>query len=286
MAARWLALLAFACASSGPAVTPTGKAPSAKEAAKGARDLLKEAYASLRRGDVDGMQALATPDVLVVGPAADAVFSTRTDAIVALSRAFSPQKRYRVTSRALRVVAAPSGRSAWAVDRVDIEGVPYHLSAMLVESDEFWQIAALHLGRAAPGADQPPVPAALSGGVGAGAEEVAERFKQAARAPERLLDQLAGHDDVGFLGPSTKAVARGQKAFKKTWKKLVAKHLRIAPHETRALLAPDGGLGWVIANADISDDETKALRHRYSLVYERAGAEWRLAVVHASVGDR
>jgi hypothetical protein len=281
-----------ACGSTTTSTEPAAAGSvSRSEASSAARDVMVEAYSSLRRGDVDGFQALATPDVFVVGPGAGDVLVSRTDAVVALSTGLasgSANKKHKVTSRALQVTASPGRKSAWAVDRIDFDGAPYHVTAILVESDEIWQIAAVHVGHAGGIPDKkPPKAAALPGGVGPGAEDVAARFKEAMANPERVLDQLSDRKEVIIVGTSAKDISRGLKAIKKSWKKKVKRNPKMAViGEVRAGVTPDGTLGWVLANVDVEDDAIEKLHHRYALVYERDGPQWRLLSVHASLGSR
>src|SRR5687768_2032953 len=86
--------------------------PARQEAGKRARDVIVEAYTSVRRGDVDGLQALATENVFVVGPAAGAVFISRSDTVVAMAGALGHGEKHKLTSRALQVTASPAARSA------------------------------------------------------------------------------------------------------------------------------------------------------------------------------
>src|SRR5688572_24251600 len=82
-----------------------------KAAARTARDLVKEIYASLRRGDVPGLQSIVAPEVFVVGPRAADVYVTRSDAIVALTGALRSGDRHKLSSRGLKAVSSASGRS-------------------------------------------------------------------------------------------------------------------------------------------------------------------------------
>ncbi len=259
----------------------------AKDASKAARGLIQEIYGDLRRGDVSGVQSLVSPDVFVVGPGAPDVFSTRSDAVVALGSVLRSGDRHRITSRALKVSAAPGGHSAWASDALDVDGVTYSLTSVLVESDGLWNVVAVHVGRTLSGQQldaRPPARADLPGGVGKGAGEPLKLYRAGVAAPERFVEQLGGGPDVLVLGAGARDVVRGAKLVKKLWKKrLAAQPKMILDGDPRADVTPDGSLAWVFANVDVRVQGGAAEPYRSLVIYEREDGGWKLIAMHDSV---
>src|SRR5258706_4146724 len=149
---RWNVLFVAAVLGACGGASPAGvhaKEPvvDAGDAAKQARGVVTEIYGNLRRGDVGGIQSLIAPDVFAVGPGAGDVFSSRTDAVVALGGVMRSGDKHKLASRALAVTLAPGGHSAWASDALQVDGISLVISAVLVESDGLWNVVAVHVGR-------------------------------------------------------------------------------------------------------------------------------------------
>jgi len=275
----WLFVLTTAaCATTAPRDTaPTGgiEAVDSRGATRQAREVIEEGLGSLRRGDVDGLQSLLASDVFVVPPGTR-VFTARSDVVVALVDAFAPRRRHRVTPQGLQVASSPGGRAAWAAGRIDVDGVPYPVTAVLAESDGLWTVMALHLGPPYRSPNLGPGP--LPGGVDAAAEGVARLFREGASAPDKFSAQLADRNDAVVLGPSPRDMTRGAKAIQRLWRRRPGGRPTAVPESPmRASVTSDGTLAWVAANVS---------PQRYFTVYERTAEGWRLVAMHASLPAR
>ncbi len=200
----------------------------AEAAAQAARDVLDEAYRTLRMGSHDGLISLLAPDVYVVGPGVQ-VHVERSAALLVLADAFDAagDKKHTLKSNALRVGTAPGGHAAWATDQVVFDGVPFTMTAVLVDVDDLWVISAVHLAR--PVADKTvekwldegtlAVPGPLPGGVDERARDVVALVEEATVSRELLMDHLAERDDVMVAGRGTAKVLVGVEPVYKAWKK-------------------------------------------------------------------
>jgi hypothetical protein len=242
-----------------------------------AREIVKEIYSSLRRGDLDGLITIISPTVVAVGPDGE-VYTTREDLLVALGQPFRAGSRHKVTSRRLNVAASPSGKSASASDSLEIDGVDYRLTAVLAEVDGLWVVWAVALSRPRPApAASAKAPAPIPGGVADGLDGVMKLFAAALVTPEARGDQWGEGKRVSWFTPTANEATRGRKAIRKQAKKSPPPAL-VGKGAPRALATPDGGLAWVCAGAEDSD---KA-RHRVCATYERGPAAWQLVAWHDS----
>jgi hypothetical protein len=249
-----------------------------KDAASYARSTAKDVYRSLRRGKLDASQSLLSDQVFVVGPRAEDVYTGRTDAVLAVTAVIHAGDRHKLRSRGLVAEASVTGKSAWIVDRIEIDRRPHTVVAVLAEIDEIWYVVALHVASNKPSAVEAALPP-LVGGVDDGATAVVELARAGAEAPELFLDQLSDHKKTTVLGPGRKDHLRGKRGIERKWKRK-----RSAPvpfgvvGEPRAAVTPDGGLAWVVANTRVGDADD-AVPHRRMFVYERAGDSWRLVAM-------
>jgi len=292
------ASLLVACGAKPAPAAPTASADVEPDVAtRQAREVVEEIYRSLRRGNPDGIQPLLSAELFVAGPGAGDVFVGRADAVLALSKALDVGRKHRLTSRGLRVVAAPGGRSAWASDQIDVDGRAYTVTVVLASVDDLWIATALQIAR--PVAErtvrtlaesgQLARPAPVPGGVAEQARPVVQLFQDGTAGRARFLDQLADRGDAVVVGSGPREVTTGAKAIRKRWKRaLAARPTMQVQGDVRAEVTPDGALGWVCANVDLGGDGAAAVPHRSFYVYERDGAAWRLIAVHEAVptGDR
>jgi hypothetical protein len=182
-------------------------------------------------------------------------------------------------------------------DQIELDGTALRVTAVLVDVDELWMVAALQLSRPVPDAraaelrdaGKLPAPAALPGGVDDGAGGADELFRAGAKEPARFVDQLSPRKEALFYGPGPKAAVRGGKAIKKAWKKAYAAEAAPAMDvgAVRAGITPDGGLAWVSASLEVD-----AIPQRFFYVYEKKSGEgdegdeggaWRLVAAHHGV---
>jgi ketosteroid isomerase-like protein len=266
--------------------------PEIAETERQARDTIEEMYQTLRRGNPEGLLPLLAEDVFVAGPGAGDVFLTRTDALVALSGAFDGGRKHKLRSRDLRVVASPSGQSAWAADQIEIDGTPFAIVVVLASTDDLWFASAIHVARPVPAAKQKQLlasgrlapPAPLAGAVSDDARAAVTLFEQGAPDRARLLEQLADHDDTVVIGSGPREVTRGTKVIRKRWKKTVGRRpLMTMDKALRARATPDGAIAWVCANVQLGAEGGDALPHRSFSIYRRGQPGWQLMALQDAV---
>ena len=267
-------------------VVPEGDKKTRKEAVRQARGVIEEIYESIRRGDVDGLSAIVAPELIVIGPDSGKGTRARADALIALGEALGSGK-HDVESKELRVGASPAGASAWAVDRVVVDGKPMHFVALLTGADDLWSVTMVHLARPISSREADQAIGGLTGPPGMtaarGSEEVGKLLQSMAAAPELILEQL-GEDEDSVLVPGTsRTLTVGRKAIRKLWKKV----MKAAPAWTllggvASGLSSDGSLGWAWAHVDVAIDGPP-LTHRVFAIYRQSGGTWDLLVVHPAV---
>jgi hypothetical protein len=270
-----VALLASACSGAArtPATTVADK-DARKDTAKQARGLIQDAYSAIRHGHGANAQTLLADRAFVVGPAAGDLFGGRSDTVVAVTSRFEITDRHRVRSRGLVAVSSPTGHSAWAADRVDIDRARLTLVAVLAQVDDIWYAVAVQLGREPGGAGAETLPP-LGGRVDGGAAEVVDLVREGAAEPAKFLDQLAEADTL-IIGPGKRDQTRGKRGIKRLWKKRkLADHPIEIDGEPRAGATPDGALVWVVANSRTGE----ASPQRILWLYQRAEDGWRLVLM-------
>jgi len=276
------ALAGCATTSSQRAAAEVGGKDEQRTAVTRAREIVQEGYKALRRGDVDSLHALLGADVFAVGPAAGDVFTNRSDVVVALSSRLSRAK-HKVSSRGLHVVSSPGGHSAWAADRIEIDGAAYRMTAILSERDEMWVIDAIHLSRPADEGDASAGPG-LTLLVGPGAGDIATLFREATGTPAKLPDQLADSKDALVIGAGGQSPTKGTKAIRKLWRKAFdpppVLELRGG---IRAGVGVDGTLGFACASIGVGEDGGKPVGQRFFFLYERETRGWKLIAIHRSI---
>lgn len=311
--------LVIGCKSPSPEV-PAQEPGDPDEAKKEIKALLGEVYQGVRRANAPGMMSLAAPDVFVAGPRHGDLGLERSDALVALDAAIRGKKSHKLKSTKLDVGAAVDGRSAWAVDQIDVDGKPYVVVALAAELDGLWALTAVHVARSGGAGEAPasPPPAWRAPAQGANPAHAAappdaeKVLAQLTGEPELRVDYLDHYADrqsiVVRASGGKKAALRGVKAIKKAWKKKPPVWTVAAP--LAAASTPDGAFAWVLAPASI-DDEPAGSR-RVLIVLEKfdveveadgegagdgggdgdaaeapviQGLPWRLVVLHESAPD-
>lgn len=294
-----LVAAAAGCGGKPEAREPKGEEVDPDEAEREARSVIEEAYGSMRRGNAEGLLPLLAEDLFVAGPRSADVGLARSDAVVALTAALDAARKpkHKVKSRDLSVVATAGGRSAWATDQVEIDGVPYALTALVAQIDDLWVITAIHVARTVPdkqlkkrvkdGALVRPAPIAAATPPDPKARELIALVTEAANDPAELLDQIGGGGDVIAIGTAPQAVTRGKKKIRKAWKKRDKKKATFTTlqGEPMVRLGADGAHAWVLANVDVSrdGDEDVVAPHRAFYVYARGDDGWELVVFHDAV---
>jgi ketosteroid isomerase-like protein len=274
---------------------PIGPAIDEKTAIKDAKGLAQEILQTLGRGNKDGLFALLDDAVIVFGPRRAGVATTRTNALVALGEVIDAKAKKKVALRAsaLDVVASQGGRSAWAYSVLAIDGAPHAVTAILVNSGDVWQVNAALIAKMPPKPSIKaelaktavvPVGAGAKENIGANARGAVERFQKGLLDQESWGTDLASHPNAIVIGPGAGEVTRGTKDVKKLWKKRVELHTRaVIAGETTAAVTADGQLAWVSAPITRAADRESPIPLRAFAVFDRAGAGWRLAMLHESL---
>ena len=298
MRALLLATL-VACGGGGAAsekpVAPKQTDVDEKQAEKDAKGLVEEIYETLGRGKKDNLFSLLDDSLIVLGPRKADALVTRTDALVALGDTFDPRAKDKVTlqSSALEVVASPGGRSAWAFDVIEVDGHAFAMTAILINTDDIWQVNVATLGRQASGKTiraelekQAIVPpgAMAKAKVDASARGAVERFQKGLLDQEAWGTDLASRSDAIFAGPAAGEVARGKKDIKKLWKKRVENKVRAATSgEITADTTPDGQLAWVSAPVTRVAEGEEPTPLRAFAVFEKGDDGWKMIALQESL---
>jgi hypothetical protein len=242
-----------------PPVAPEQEPGSPEDAEREVASLLGEAYQSIKRSNAPGMMSLIAADAFVGGPRQGDVGVERSAALVALGDALRVKKAHKVRSAKLRVGSAPDGRSAWAVDRVDVDGKPYVVVALAAEIDGLWALTTVHVAGVSKSATAPAAPLPAWSGEASGAH------RPAPPDAEKVLRQLTGEPDlrVDYLDhyadrqsilvrSSSKTPLYGVKSIKKAWKKKPPVWTVDAPLASAS--TPDGAFTWIVAPASLDGE--------------------------------
>ncbi len=219
----------------------------------------------------------------------------RADALVALGTVIDPKtkKKVALSSTAINVVASQGGRSAWAFDVVDIDGSPHAVTAILVNTDDLWQLEAVQIAATpaktsikselAKDAVVPPGAGAKTK-IAPGAKGAVERFQKGLLDQESWGADLSARSDSIVIGPSAGEVTRGKKEIKKVWQKRVEAKTRAAiSGDIVAATTPDGQIAWVSAPITRVADKEDPTPLRAFAVFEKSGSEWKLIALHEAV---
>lgn len=289
-------LLALAACGGAPPVAEPKQQPAigAKEATKGATDLVTSIYDSIGHGDSDGLMTLAAEKLVVFGPRRADASANRSDALVALGKEVSAKKKAPVGNSTLQVTPAQGGHSAWAFDVVDVGGEPMVITAVLTNSDDIWLVDAAALARApaakvaakelARDAVVPPGMAGVPAKVDPSAAKVADKFQHALGAQSEWGDDLTSRDAALVVGPAAGEVAHGKKDIKKLWKKRLKANTReVAVGDVTASATPDGMLAWVSAPVTRASDDAPPMPLRVFAIYEKRSDDWKLVALQESI---
>lgn len=298
--AALLATLAAAASACAPAKTPAAQMPKVgpaidtATAESDAKGLAGEVYNTLGRGKTDNLIPLLAPSLVVFGPRRLDALASRSDALVALGKVIDARKQAAVKSSELTVVPAPSGRSAWAVDVVVVDGTPLAVTAVLSNSDDLWLVDAATIARTPAKATvktELARDAVVPNGMAATPKPDERAQGAIAKFQAGLADQtrwgadLAEREHPVVIGPLAGEVARTKKDVKALWaKRAKAKVRELAVGDIAAAVTPDGELAWVsapVTRASADDDGVVPLR--VFAIYENTGGTWQLAALQESL---
>ncbi len=254
--------------------------------------MLDEIYESIGHSDTDSLMTLAVDPLVVYGPRKGDVHATRADALVALKDVVGKQKRA-VKSADLAVVASPGGRSAWAVDVIDIGGQPFAITAVLSNIGDVWQVSAADLAETpamkavrAELKQDAVVPPGMAGiaKVDPSAKPAVDKLAKGMADQSIWGDDLASRSDAVFAGPGSGDVVRGKADLKKLFKKRLKNNVReMLAGDTTAAMTADGQLAWVTMPVVRFEDDVDPIPLRVFAVFEKHDTEWKLIALQESV---
>jgi hypothetical protein len=297
---KWAALVALAACGGGSSSGTHSDKPKSEgvdetKAEKGARDLLGEIYEDINHADTDSLQPPLAVQLNIFGPRRADAFATRSDAVAALKTVVDPKakKKPSVKSGALAVVPSPGGRSAWAVDVMDIDGEPVAVTAVLTNADDIWllDVAALASTPAMKKVKKQlkqdavvPTGMTAAAKIDPLAQGAVDKFQKGLAAQAMWGEDLTARSDSVVIGPGEGDVTRGKSAIKKAWKKRVKANVReAAAGEITAAATPDKQLAWVTAPVVRFEDDEEPLPLRAFAVFEKNGSEWRMIALQESL---
>jgi hypothetical protein len=266
----------------------------AKEATKGATDVVTSIYDSIGHGDSDGLMTLAAEQLVVFGPRRGDALANRSDALVALGKEVSAKKKAEIGTSTLQVTPAAGGHSAWAYDVLDVGGEPMVITAVLTNSDDIWLVDAAALARTpaakvmakelARDAIVPPGMTGFAAKIDTPAQAVVDKFQHALGAQSEWGDDLAARDTALVIGPNAGEVAHGKHEVKKLWKKRLKANTReVAVGDIAAGTTPDGQLAWVSAPVTRASDDGAPVPLRVFAIYENRASDWKLVALQESI---
>ena len=295
---RVAALLALAAC--GGSSKPAAQAPKVEKidetsAEKGAKDLVEEIYEDISHADTDSLLSPLSNQLVVFGPRRADVFGTRADALVALKQLVDAKtkKKPALHSGGLSIVPSQGGRSAWAVDVLDVAGEPMAVTAILSDAGDIWLVEVAALAQTpsmktvrAQVKQDAVVPPGMTGiaKVDAGAQGAIDKFNKGLLAQQLWGDDLASRSDAVVIGPSAGDMTRGKSDIKKLWKKRIKNNVReVVSGDVTSGTTKDGQLAWVTAPVVRFEEDDDPLPLRVFAVFEKAGSEWKLIALDEAV---
>ena len=271
-----------------------------KSAARDATSVLDEIIGALRRGKTDALLPTVVDQLVVLGPGGDHHFTSRSDAVVAMSGYLNNHNDTLKISAGKPVVGvAMGGHSVWLVQNLTVGNDAFIVTALTSEKNGIARLAAVFLSpsmpmkkvRKAVKNQQLTIPARTLPGTikdDAGAAGALAAFTRGVvdnSLWEADLVAQSETDKALVIGPSVEQFAGDTKALKKYWKKRndngVALKLVDKP---RSGVTQDGQLAWVTAAVEQTEDNDDPLPLRIFAIYSHddEGA-WRLVALHQAV---
>jgi ketosteroid isomerase-like protein len=278
-----------------PAAAPKQPAVDERKAETDAKGLVTEIYQTIGHADTDGLMTLLAAPLVVFGPRRADSLGSRTDALVVLKQLVDPKAKTKpaLHSGALEVVASPGGHSAWAVDVVDIAGLPHVVTAVLSNSDDMWLVSAAAVGQTrsmkairAELKKDAVVPPGMTGiaKVDDQSKGAVDKFNRGLADQKLWGDDLSSRTDAVVIGPTAGDLTRGKADIKKLWKKRTKSNTRAtAAGEVTAASTADGQLVWVSAPIVQFADDDDPLPMRAFTVFEKNGAEWKMIALQETL---
>jgi hypothetical protein len=272
-----------------------------QQASKDAKGVLEEIIGSLRAGHTDALLPTVVDQLVVLGPGDKNAYTSRTDAVVAVSGYLNAHGGSLDIATGKPVVGiAPGGHSAWLVENITVGNDAYIITALTSEKNDIARLAALFISptmamkkvRKATQSGTLSIPAhnmPAAFKADASTAGVIAAFNKGIADPELWKEDLLAQSEVDkalVIGPTVEQFATGAKAMKKFWKKRsdggVALKVLDRP---RAGLMEDGRMAWVTAAVEQTEDNDDPLLLRLFAIYVRDdnAAPWHLTALHQAV---
>ena len=261
---------------------------------------VRKLHNAVEHKDIKWFGEFSTPDVFVLGSAADAVFNDRTQFLQGLQGLFAKlqDKDLLLHATETRVGICSSGRTAWFLDRfnVDVPGdndqpssIPVRLTGLLVR-DQDWHLSAaswsiplrdndyqyelLAAGKIPPGV-------AMQNRVSPAAQPLGEIIHKVMAQPSLMPSFYSTYPDTFTIGSTVDEVFFGPEG--KNWVgEIVQLPLRFAVRGgIQAAVSPDGCTAWLAANIDLSGGLTVPYRFFYIWLLGQDG--WQIVLSHDAV---
>jgi hypothetical protein len=251
------------------------------------KSLVAEGNDTLRRGRGEGLMPLIEPTAIIIGPSASAPLE-RSQALLRLDAELGTRKN--VTSRRPSIGLSSSGQAAWACQQLDVNGIRYWASAVVVDHDGLWTASTIFVGRLATSSQlaqwakanqlrRDEVKSADSAGLGA-------LFSEGVVSPEKRRAQLVDGNTAALWIDATGKTIEGAARIRKAWtprrskKKPEPAGDRVVG-DTASQVSPDGSLGWVLGHVERGDETRYPVR--VFQVYLRQPGGWKLSLIHETV---
>jgi ketosteroid isomerase-like protein len=304
---RGLALAAafslWGCAETSPSTTTATPVTARKIDETAARQavakVLTEQYVALERGDAAAWAQQLMPDVFSFGAGPGDVMLSRDEVVAFLSRSVKAGGKLAAKSTAMTVALSSDGRAAWASDIVELTldhtgkttVVPARLTAVLAEQNGAWWIVALHWSKGTPVEKlTTPGPKApklkdVDMSVSPGAQPVVDEFERGLVSTKDFLSAISDRTDALLLGVATEERVEGGTSIKdvlgEQFNQLGVRLRKLGG--VHASVTPNGRLGWVAANVELTTPSKARVPVRALAVYLNEGGLWRLVQAHWSV---
>lgn len=303
---RGVALAAAVGLCACPETTPTSTTTAAtvrkvdEGAARAAvAKVLTEQYVALERGDASGWAQQLMPDVFSFGAGPTDVMPSRDEVVAFLGRYVKAGGKLTAKSTAMTVALSSDARAAWASDIVELTlehgdkhtVVPARLTAVLAEQSSAWWIVALHWSTgtpveklSTPGPKAPKLKDVVAS-VSPGAQPVVDEFERGLTSTKDFLSAVSERADALMLGVATEERIEGGTSIKdvlgEQFNQLGVRLRKLSA--AHASVTPNGRVGWVAANVELTTPSKARVPVRTLAVYLNDGGLWRMVQAHWSV---
>jgi ketosteroid isomerase-like protein len=261
--------------------------------------VLTEQYGALERADAAAWAQQLMPDVFSFGAGPMDVLPSRDEVVAFLQRSVRAGGKLAARSTAMTVALSSDGRAAWASDIVELTldhngqhtVVPARLTAVLAEQTGAWWIVALHWSTgtpleklSTPGPKAPKLKDVVAS-VSPGAQPVVDEFERGLSSTKDFLSAVSDRHDALLLGVSTEERVEGGTSIKdvlgEQFNQLGVRLRKLGG--VHASVTPNGRLGWVAANVELTTPSKARVPVRALAVYLNEGGLWRMVQAHWSV---